>query len=83
MPARYWVFAACVAACVIGHGAILLSVSRRSVVPVEPGVPRPRRVVEILWALIPAIALAFVLTATWDRVRQGPAEPPIIMKVAR
>jgi heme/copper-type cytochrome/quinol oxidase subunit 2 len=83
MPVRYWVFAACVAACAIGHVAIVLSMARRTTTPLEPGVPRPRRGAEIVWALLPAIALALVLTATWDRVREARAEPPVIMKVAR
>ncbi len=79
---RYWVFAACALACAVGHLAIIASVSRRSPAPTEPGVPRPRRAVEILWALLPAVALALVLTATWDKVSKR-AEPPVIMKVAR
>jgi len=83
MPVRYWVFAACVVACAAGHLAILMSVARRHAAPVEPGVPRPRRGIEILWALLPALVLALVLTATWDRVRDRRAEPPEIMKVAR
>ena len=83
MPVRYWVFAACVAACAIGHVAILISMARRPATPTEPGVPRPRRGIEIFWAIVPAVALALVLTATWDRVRERPAEPPVIMKVAR
>ncbi len=83
MLARHWVFAACVVACAIGHIAILVSVARRNAVVVEPGVPRPRRGVEIFWALVPAIVLALVLTATWDRMRERSSQPPEIMKVAR
>lgn len=83
MGLRVWVFIACVAACAVGHLAILLAVARRPAVNVEPGVPRPRRALEIVWAVIPAIALALVVTATWERVRDGGAEPAVIMKVAR
>ena len=83
MGVRGWVFVACVGACAIGHLAILLAVARRPAANLEPGVPRPRRALEILWAILPAIALAFVVTATWERVRDREAEPPVIMKVAR
>lgn len=83
MPVRYVVFAACVAACAIAHLAILLSVARRPAHPAQPGVPQPRRGVEILWALLPMVVLALVVTATWDRVRERSAEPPVLMKVAR
>lgn len=81
MPVRYWIFAGCAAACAIGHLAIVVSVARRHAAAIEPGVPRPRRGIEIIWALVPALVLAWVLTATWDRVRERP-EPPVIMKVA-
>lgn len=83
MPVRYLVFALCVAACTVAHIAILLSVARRPALPAQPGVPQPRRRVEIFWALLPMVVLALVVTATWNRVREKPAEPVILMKVAR
>jgi hypothetical protein len=39
-----------------------------------------------VWALIPAIVLAIVLTATWARVRDNAARTPrpdVMMKVAQ
>lgn len=83
MSVHVWVFVACVVACAVGHLAILLAVARRPAANMEPGVPRPRRALEILWAVLPAIALALVITATWERVRDRQAEPAEIMKVAR
>lgn len=85
MRAEVIVFGGCVAACVVAHVAILRSVIRARATAPDPGVPRPRLLVEIAWALIPAIALAFVLTATWDRVqdRSGTPAPSLLMRVAR
>ena len=86
MSVRYVVFFACALACAIGHAAIVLSVARRPAAPSDPGVPRPRRGLEIFWAVLPAVVLALVITATWDRVRsreQAPHEAHEIMKVAR
>jgi heme/copper-type cytochrome/quinol oxidase subunit 2 len=77
------VFLLCATACVVGHFAILASVVRRRSAVVDSGVPRPRTGMEILWALVPAIALAILLTATWARVRQNVPSPEAIMKVSR
>jgi heme/copper-type cytochrome/quinol oxidase subunit 2 len=83
MNAAVIVFVACVAACVVAHVAILRSVVRsRSGVASDAAVPRPNLFVEIVWALVPAIVLAFVLTATWAKIRARPA-PPVIMRIAR
>ena len=77
-------FAICAVACLVAHGAILASiVSRRSTQPAA-GVPRPRLLIEIVWALIPAIVLIFLLTATWIRVRDhARPKPGMMMKVAQ
>jgi hypothetical protein len=89
MPVKVVVFLACVVACAAAHLVILISVARRPPATADAAtalnVPRPRRGPEILWALLPAVALALVLTATWSRIRQQSAEhhPPAIMKVAR
>jgi len=78
------VFVACVAACLVAHVAILVSVLRGRAAELEPGVPRPRTAVEVVWALVPMLALAVVLTATWARARERAAPtPPEVMKVAR
>ena len=77
-------FAICAIACLVGHGAILASiVSRRSTQP-PAGIPRPRLLVEVVWALVPAILLIFLLTATWIRVRDNAKpKPGMMMKVAQ
>ena len=83
MNAAVIVFVVCVAACVAAHVAILRSVIRsRAIVASDANVPRPNLLVEIAWALVPAIVLAFVLTATWARVRERHV-PPVIMRVAQ
>ena len=83
MSAAVVVFVVCVAACIVAHIAILRSVVRaRAVVASNAAVPRPNLLVEIVWALVPAIVLAFVLTATWSKIRQRPA-PPAIMRIAQ
>jgi heme/copper-type cytochrome/quinol oxidase subunit 2 len=78
------VFALCATCCVVGHVAILHSIIGRRSATVEPGVPRPKVFAEIIWALIPALALALVLTATWGRVRDHETpKPGVMMKVAQ
>lgn len=78
------VFVACVVCCVVGHFAILVSVVRRRSAPVSADVPRPRPGVEILWAVLPFIVLALLLTATWGRVRDNATpKPGVIMQIAR
>jgi heme/copper-type cytochrome/quinol oxidase subunit 2 len=78
------VFVVAAAACAVAHIAIVASVIRRRSGVVDAGVPKPRALVEVLWALVPALALAFLLTATWDRVREhAAARPAEVMKLAR
>lgn len=86
MRATVLVFVLCAVACVVAHVAILRSVVRAAAerpAP-EPGVPRPGLASEVVWATIPMLALALVLTATWMKVRAGRVPPPeTIMEVAR
>jgi heme/copper-type cytochrome/quinol oxidase subunit 2 len=77
------VFLAAVIACAIAHVAIVASVVARGSRAGDANVPRPHVVVEILWALIPALALAFLLTATWPRVRDNAARPAEVLRIAR
>ena len=77
------VFVACAVACAVAHVAILVSTLRSRTAVDAPAVPRPRATVEALWAVVPVIVLALVLTATWARVREQPAQTPAIMKVAQ
>lgn len=84
MNAAVIVFVVCVAACLLAHVAILRSVVRsRAVVASDANVPRPNLLVEIVWALVPLIVLAIVLTATWAKIREGRSSPPVIMRVAQ
>lgn len=84
MRAVVIVFAIAALASAVAHLAILTSVVRRASTVVDASVPRPKVVAEIAWALIPALILALVLTATWSRVRERAApQPGAVMKVAR
>jgi heme/copper-type cytochrome/quinol oxidase subunit 2 len=35
------------------------------------GLPHPRRVIEVAWTIVPAIALAALLFATWTAIHAG------------
>jgi heme/copper-type cytochrome/quinol oxidase subunit 2 len=84
MSAAVLVFVAATAACLLAHCAITISVIRRASGAVDPNVPRPKLLVEVIWALVPALVLAFVLTATWNRVRENvKTETPPVMKIAQ
>jgi hypothetical protein len=77
------VFAIAVAACAVAHVAIFASVVRRATGVADTNVPRPNFIAEVVWALIPALALALVLTATWVRVREHAVADPAVLKIAR
>ena len=84
MSAGVLVFVIAALACLVAHAAIVISVIRRASSAVDPNVPRPKLLVEVVWALIPAVVLAFMLTATWERVRENALrgnEP--VMEIAR
>lgn len=86
MRATAIVFALCAVACAVAHVAILRSVVRTASdrTAVEPGVPRPSLASELVWAALPMLALALVLTATWTKVRRDtPPQPEAILEVAR
>ena len=87
MSAAVTVFVVCAAVCAIANLAILLSTLGRPAAAgtAVGGMPRPNRAAEIVWALVPIVMLAFVLTATWARVRErdAPPRPVEVMKVAR
>jgi hypothetical protein len=63
--AIFWVAVAC---CSIAQVAILRSVIVSPARPSDSGVPTSpaRRAAEIAWAVIPGVALAVVLTFTWQ-----------------
>ena len=78
------VFLVCAVACVVAHVFILVSVVGRRANTASPAVPRPNLIVEVLWALLPAIVLALVLTATWQRVQErSQNKPGMMMRVAQ
>ena len=85
MSASAIVFAGCAIACLIGHIAILRSVLRTAAAqPADAGVPRPRIGIEVVWAVLPMLALALVLTATWAKVRAADTpRPEVLLEVAR
>ena len=59
----FWLAAVVCLAC---HAAILRSVLRGTFGAPEPDtVPVRRRVVEVVWAILPALVLAAVFVATW------------------
>jgi heme/copper-type cytochrome/quinol oxidase subunit 2 len=71
----FWSSVAC---CAIAQIFILRSIGaggrRRAPDSGGSGVPQPRGVVEMIWALVPAIALAALLMVTWRAMRDR-AEP--------
>ena len=68
--AIFWV---AVASCTIAQVAILRSIfntSPEGAPAVTAGAPRIRRAMEIVWAILPAIALAGVLALTWKAMQR-------------
>jgi heme/copper-type cytochrome/quinol oxidase subunit 2 len=72
----FWVSVAC---CVMAEIAIVRSALRVSTARSmsESGILRPRRLTEIAWTVLPALALATVLVFTWYAIhpRATPASP--------
>jgi heme/copper-type cytochrome/quinol oxidase subunit 2 len=68
----FWIAVVC---CVVAQVAIARSTlgARARGVEVRPGVPRPRRSIEIAWTVIPAIGLALALVLTWRAIHAPPA----------
>jgi hypothetical protein len=65
---REAVFWLAVASCVVAQVAITRA-ALKARHPVEPGdshMPQPSRLAETAWTLVPAVALALVLLATWQ-----------------
>ena len=75
MGAAVPLFVICAAGCLLAHVAIIRSVLRSRSARASSDVPQPRLAVEILWALLPAVALAFLLGATWIRVQLHAGAP--------
>ena len=70
----FWISVAC---CLVAQVLIVRSVlAARGLPAVRPELPRARGSVEVMWAVVPAIALAAVLFFTWraiDGERRGTA----------
>jgi heme/copper-type cytochrome/quinol oxidase subunit 2 len=66
-------FWASVACCALAQFFILRSVGGRRHVP-EPTahLPRQRGALEMVWAFVPAVALAVILVFTWRAIRAAP-----------
>ncbi len=65
---REWMFWLAAAACALAEGAIIVS-SIRSLD--RTNIVKAAR--EAMWAVIPALALAWLLAATWTQVKRGSA----------
>lgn len=74
--AIFWVAVAC---CAVAELFILRSAFAAH--PAHPApradgaLPRVRRPVEVLWAVVPAVGLALVLAATWRALHPSPDSP--------
>ena len=64
-----------VATCALAQFFILRSVRggvrRPASDPAGAGVPQPRGTLELLWAVVPALALAILLMATWRAMQDA------------
>ena len=69
--ARIALFWVAVIICIVGELAILRSLftPRRSSEESQPPIPHSPRGAEIMWGVIPAIALTLLLAATWRAIR--------------
>ena len=63
----FWLAAA---SCAVGHIAILHSIVATPLPADDRRSENRRRAVEIVWAVLPGIALAFVLIFTWRDMHQ-------------
>ena len=68
--AIYWLAVVCcvVAQAVIVRGALRASATRSASGTGHKAVPPARRWLEVVWAVVPAVALAAVLAATWRAI---------------
>jgi heme/copper-type cytochrome/quinol oxidase subunit 2 len=72
----FWLSVAC---CALAQFFILRSVgASRHSSGATPGLPRHRGVLEIVWAVLPAVGLAVLLLFTWRAVRvTSTSRPPM------
>lgn len=67
MPAGEILFFICAACCIVGELAILRSAVKTSKLPLPAGATRFG---EIAWSVVPAVALAFLLFATFGAMAE-------------
>ena len=73
-----------VAFCLVAQLLIVRSVLGARHLPAPAAdVPRSRGVVEVFWALVPAVALAVLLVFTWRAVREHEAVPAPVAELVR
>jgi heme/copper-type cytochrome/quinol oxidase subunit 2 len=65
--AVFWFAVAC---CTVGHLAILRSIVVTPIASGDPRSERRRRFLEVVWAIVPGVALAVVLVFTWRAIHR-------------
>ena len=73
-PTREWIFWIAAAACALAEAAIIFS-SIRSLRRADGA----KAVREAVWAIIPALVLAWLFAATWSEVKRGSAHEQMNM----
>ncbi|MEO6527241.1 MAG: hypothetical protein ABIP93_11495 [Gemmatimonadaceae bacterium] len=77
----FWMSVAC---CVIAQLFIVRSIlGARHLPDPEAHVPRAHRGVEVLWAVVPAVALAVLLVFTWRAVQDDTASRSPVATLTR
>ncbi len=66
MPVGEILFGICALSCIVGEIAILRSALKTSKLPLPPGATRFG---EVAWSIVPAIALGFLLFATFSAMK--------------
>ena len=76
----FWTSVAC---CLVAQVLIVRSVlAARALPAVRPDLPRARGSVEVMWAVVPAVALAVVLFFTWRAIQTRGAIRAAVAAVA-
>ncbi len=71
----FWV---AVALCVIAHRYILRSAfAAGATVQHSHTLPPIRRAAEVLWVVLPAVTLVYLLVATWQAIEARKSTPPV------
>ena len=72
-----------VAFCLVAQLLIVRSVLGARHLPApDADVPRSRGVVELFWAVVPAVALAVLLVFTWRAIQERDAATPPVAELA-